>query len=265
MEKLKNNTKFAVVTGASSGIGLEFAKILASDNYNLLLVSRDKDQLSSISKDLEQTYNVDVNFMSLDLSNIDSSEKLWQKVENKHIDIFINNAGFGDFAEVVDADWLKLESMISLNITTLTRLSQLAAQHMKKAGKGKILNVASIAAFFPGAGMATYYATKAYVLSFSEALSEELNGSGVTVTALCPGPTKSGFAKSASMQKSTLMGGKLPSSKQVAEYGYRALKDGKVVAVHGFSNKVGGHVLTRILPRFMIRKYVKKTNYKRIN
>lgn len=250
--------KFAVVTGASSGIGLEFARLLAADQYDLLIAARDKKELNRVAIELERAYSISVTNLAIDLSEKGSADKLWEATNGKRVDALINNAGFGDFHSLITADWKKLESMIQLNISTLTRLSQLAAIDMKKNKSGHILNVASIASFIPGPGMAAYFATKAYVLSFSEAIAQELKGAGVSVTALCPGPTSSGFSTAANMEKSPLMQGELPTSKDVAGYGYKAMKKGKVLTVHGFKNKITAHVLPRILPRNIIRSTVDK-------
>jgi short-subunit dehydrogenase len=250
--------KFAIITGASSGIGREFANRLAQDNYDLLLVSRDQKDLKNVAAEIQAQFGAKTDYIALDLTADGSIEKLWKRVGSKNVQVLINNAGFGDLSPVVKADWAKLQNMITLNISALTQLSQLAAQSMKRERTGCILNVASIAAFIPGPGMATYYATKAYVLSFSEALSQELSGSGVSVTALCPGPTKTHFAESAGADKSGLFTGNIPTAADVAAYGYKAMLAGKVVAVHGFKNKLSALVLPRLLPRFIIRKAVSK-------
>jgi short-subunit dehydrogenase len=249
--------KFAVVTGASSGIGLEFAKILASKNYDLLICSRDKKELDKIATKLQLKNKIKVDVSALDLSDTNSVVKLWSRVKDKKVDVFINNAGFGDLHQVVDADANKLVSMINLNVTSLTLLSKHAAEHMVKNKNGKILNVASIAAFFPGPGMAVYYATKAYVLSFSEALSEELKGTGVSVSALCPGPTKTHFAETADADKTNLFSGNIPTASEVARYGIESMENNKVVAIHGIKNKIQVQS-TRIVSRAFIRKLVKK-------
>jgi len=250
--------KLAIITGASGGIGREFANQLAKDKYDLIIVSRDKKELENVAAEIHTDFGAKVECIALDLTEDDAVEKLWEHVGTRNVHTLINNAGFGDLSPVVAADFAKLQSMITLNISAVTQLSQLAAQRMKSEGTGQILNVASIAAFIPGPGMATYYATKAYVLSFSEALSEELKGTGVSVTALCPGPTKTHFAQSAGAEKSGLFSGNIPTAAAVAEYGYNAMKDGKVVAVHGFKNKISSLVMPRLLPRFIIRKVVNK-------
>lgn len=245
--------KYAVVTGGSGGIGLAFAELLASDGYDLLLTARDKNRLKKVSDNLEKTYNVSVKYTALDLSQKTAADKLWREAADRNVDVLINNAGFGDYGNVVDADWEKLEKMIELNITALTRLSQLAASSMVKQGSGKIVNVASIAAFFPGAKMATYYATKAYVLSFSEALSVELNKTGVSITALCPGPTATDFQQNANAKGVSLFKGNIPTAEQVAAYGYNAMKNGKVIAVPGLKNKLFTAI---VLPRSWKRNIV---------
>ena len=250
--------KLAIITGASGGIGREFANQLAQDDYDLVLVARDKKELENAAAELHREFGASSEIIPLDLTENDAVSQLWDAIGKRNVHVLINNAGFGDLSPVIDADWDKLQNMIILNISALTELSQLAAQKMSTEGTGKILNVASIAAFIPGPGMATYYATKAYVLSFSEALATELEGSGVTVTALCPGPTKTKFAESAGADKSGLFSGNIPTASDVASYGYQAMKDGKVVAVHGFKNKLSALVMPRLFPRFIVRKAVNK-------
>jgi len=248
--------KLAIVTGASSGIGRELANQLALDDHDLLLVSRDKKELAIVAAEIHAEYSVKADYIALDLTDRDAVQKLWKHIGDKNVHVLINNAGFGDMSPVLSADWATLQNMITLNVSALTQLSQLTAQSMKREGSGAILNVASIAAFIPGPGMATYYATKAYVLSFSEALSQELAGSGITVTTLCPGPTKTHFAKSAGADTSGLFSGNIPTAADVAAYGYTSMKKGKVVAVHGLKNKLSALILPRLLPRFVIRKVV---------
>ncbi|MDQ3158937.1 MAG: SDR family oxidoreductase [bacterium] len=245
--------KIALVTGASSGIGLEFAKILAANDYDLILVARNKSELDKVAKTLPTTTTT----VAVDLSTKGSADHVWKYVKGD-IDFVINNAGFGDLEDIDKADWKKLEAMIDLNIETLTRLSQLASIKMKKQGSGHILNVASTAAFAPGPRMATYYATKAYVLSFTEAIAEELKGTGVTVTALCPGPTQSNFAKQANASRSGIFSGKLPTAHDVALYGYLSAMKGKVVAVHGLKNKLSALVLPRLVSRALLRRAVER-------
>lgn len=250
--------KTALITGASSGIGLELAKIFAANNMNLILVARNENKLNELKKELER-FKVSIHLLALDLSKTDSSQLVFDycSKQNLNVDILINNAGFGDFGMFANSIWKKQEEMITLNMQTLTHLTHLFLPSMIKNKYGKILNVASTAAFQPGPLMSVYYATKAYVLSFSEALSNELEGSGVTVTVLCPGPTESGFQNAADMKDSKLVKGrKLPTSKEVADYAYKALMNGKVIAIHGLLNSLMATAI-RFTPRSVARKLVR--------
>jgi short-subunit dehydrogenase len=211
--------KTALITGSTSGIGYELAYIHAKQGGNLVLVARSKDKLEQIKKDLENKYKIDVYVIDKDLSIKDSAKSVYDEIIDKNItvDYLINNAGFGDYGFFNERDWGKLERMINLNITALTQLTKLFINDMIKRRDGKIMNVASTAAFQSGPTMAVYYATKAYVLSFSEAINNEVKNSGVIVTTLCPGATQSGFQEAASLQESRLIKGrKLPTSKEVA-------------------------------------------------
>ena len=252
-------SKYAVITGASSGIGLEFTKLLAADGYDMLIAARDGKALRKIAKELAAEYKTKATPLTIDLSAPGAAVKLWRKLGTQKVDVFINNAGFGDYADVIDADPATIDRMIALNITTLTQLSRLAAIAMKKRKSGSIVNVASILSFVPSPHNAVYGATKSYVLSFSEALSEELKGTGVSVTALCPGPTRTGFAAAARMDKSSVMqSSRLPTGKDVAVFGYEAMKQQKVVAVHGAQTKFVSLVATRILTRSAIRRIIER-------
>jgi len=247
----------ALITGATSGIGLEFAKILAAQGYDLFLIASSKQ----MPKDVDLS-SVRVDYLSIDLSAPGSAKKVQQAVKNADlsIDILINNAGFGDFALFKDADIDKLTSMMHLNMTTLTELTHLFLPHMLAQRSGRILNVASTASFIPGPYMSVYYATKHYVLAFSEAIAEELSQSGVTVTALCPGPTRSNFGDTSHANKSPLFKGRdLPSSADVALFGYRSMMNGKRVAVHGFYNRLTV-MMSRFVPRSFVTRYVAKTS-----
>jgi len=249
----------ALITGASNGIGLELAKIHASKGDNLILVARSINKLNDLKSELENKYKVQVYIIVKDLSLPNSAKEVYDEIVEKKIEVdyLINNAGFGDFGLFVNLDWNKTEQMINLNITTLAYFTKLFATEMIKKGKGKIMNVASTASFQPGPTMAVYYATKAFVLHFSEAINNELRDKGVTVTALCPGPTESGFQDAASMQESKLVKGKkFPTSKDVAEYGYKAMMKGKVVAIHGIKNYLMANSV-RFSPRSLVVKIVR--------
>ncbi|OYU97351.1 MAG: short-chain dehydrogenase [Bacteroidetes bacterium B1(2017)] len=254
----------ALITGASNGIGLELAKIHASKGGNLVLVARNKAKLDELKEELEKQYNVSVYTIGKDLSEPNSAQTVYNETNanNIQIDYLINNAGFGDFGMFVDTDWNKELQMINLNITTLTQFTKLYIQDMVKRGSGKIMNVASTAAFQPGPTMAVYFATKAYVLSFSEAIGNEVSDKGVTVTSLCPGATESGFQAAAAMEESNLVKGKkLPSSKEVAQYGYAAMLSGKAVAIHGLMNYFLANSV-RFAPRSLVVKLARKIQEK---
>ena len=256
--------KTALITGASSGIGLELAKEFAKNSIDVVLVARNETRLNEIARELSTQYGIRVFVMAIDLSKPDAAAEIFQRVkkENLFIEYLINNAGFGDFGMFCDSDWKKLESMISLNITTLTRFCRLFIGEMKELKQGRIMNVASTAAFQPGPLMAVYYATKAYVLSFSGAISNELKDYGITVTALCPGPTLSGFWDAAVANDSKLVKWKkMPTSAEVAAYGYKAMMKGRSIAIHGCMNRI--MVLSvRFSPRKMVIAIVRKMSEK---
>jgi short-subunit dehydrogenase len=250
----------ALITGASNGIGLELAKVHASKGGNLVLVARNKSKLDELKTELENQYKVKVYVIGKDLSINNSAQEVYDETtqHNIQIDYLINNAGFGDFGMFTETDWNKELQMINLNITTLTQFTKLYLQDMVKRGSGKIMNVASTAAFQSGPMMAVYFATKAYVLSFSEAIDNEVSDKGVTVTSLCPGATESGFQAVAAMEESYLVKGrKLPTSKEVAEYGYDAMLKGKTVAIHGFMNWIMANSV-RFTPRALVVKITRK-------
>jgi short-subunit dehydrogenase len=246
----------ALITGSSNGIGLELAKVHASKGGNLVLVARNKAKLDELKVELERQYKITVYTIGKDLSLPHAAQEVYDEIKSQQIqiDYLVNNAGFGDFGMFVETDWNKELQMINLNITTLTHFTKLYVRDMVKRGSGKILNVASTAAFQSGPTMAVYYATKAYVLSFSEALDNEVSNKGVSVTTLCPGPTESGFQAAAAMEESNLVKGKkLPSSREVAEYGYASMMKGKTVAIHGMMNYLMANSV-RFLPRALVVK-----------
>ncbi len=249
----------ALITGASSGIGLELAKLFAQNKQNLILVARSTDKLTQLSNDLKSKYGIDVHVLSKDLSNYNAVKEIFDYTKQQNISIthLVNNAGFGDFGFFIESNWAKQEQMINLNITALTYLTHLFLPEMKNNKFGKVLNVASTAAFQPGPTMSVYYATKAYVLHFSEAIANELEGTGITVTALCPGATESGFQTLAAMEESKLVKGKkLPTSEEVAQYGYRAMNKGKKVVIHGVMNYIMANSI-RFTPRALVLKVVR--------
>ncbi|MBX9783853.1 MAG: SDR family oxidoreductase [Chitinophagaceae bacterium] len=251
--------KTALITGASSGFGAEFAKEFAKDKHNLILVARGVDKMNALAETIRNQYNVDVKVTGKDLSKTEDVKALYDELQqqNIHIDYLVNNAGFGDFGFFHESDWSKQEQMINVNITALTYLTRLFVPLMIKNGYGKVLNVASSAAFQPGPTMSVYYATKAFVLSFSEAISNELNGTGVTVTCLCPGAAESGFQSAAAMEESKLVKGKkLPTSAEIAAFGYKHMMKGSLTVIPGFMNNIMAQSI-RFTPRKLVLKIVR--------
>jgi short-subunit dehydrogenase len=254
----------ALITGASNGIGLELAKIHASKGDDLVLVARNKQKLDELKSELEAAHKIKVYTIGKDLSLPNAAKEVYDETTRQHISInyLINNAGFGDFGMFAETDWNKELQMINLNITALTHFTKLYLQDMVKRRSGKIMNVASTAAFQSGPTMAVYFATKAYVLSFSEAVNNEVSDINITVTALCPGPTESGFQAAAALEDSKLFKGKnIPSSKTVAEFGYRSMMSGKTVAIHGLVNSILANFV-RIMPRALVVKVTRKMQEK---
>lgn len=230
--------KTALITGASSGLGKEFAKQLAEQDYNLVIVARRENLLKDLARKLSQ---VKVNIYAIDLTAENAVENLIKYLSDEKIfiHVLINNAGFGDYARFDQADIGKLQNMIDLNVKVLTDLMYYISQQMIRRQSGYILNIASTAAFQPGPMMATYFATKHYVLALSEAVAHEWKNEGVKVCALCPGPTKTEFFDHADMNNSTMMKSiKLPSAEEVSKFGLEFMFKGKSLAVHGFLNNL---------------------------
>jgi len=253
--------KVALVTGATSGIGYELAKVLAREGYALVLVARDGRRLGERAREFERSFGTPVRILPMDLSLPQGPARIFQRLrsEGVAVDVLVNNAGFGTNGPFLKADLESQAGMIALNVAALTRLTRLFLPGMAERGSGKILNVASTAAFQPGPMMAVYYATKAYVLSFSEALAEELSGTGVTVTALCPGPTATEFSQRANMKNSRLFSAFVMEAAKVAEIGYRAMLRGRPVVVAGLRNRLGAFSV-RFSPRGLVAKIVRKLN-----
>ena len=248
----------ALITGASSGIGLELARVFAEHRHDIVLVARGEARLQALAAELQKK-GVHAHVIVADLSAPGAVKAVVDRVRDLalEIDVLVNNAGYGVYGPFLDTSLDAELSMIQVNIVALTELAKRLLPAMVARKRGKILNVASTAAFLPGPLMAVYYATKAYVLSFSEAIANELEGTGVTVTALCPGPTASGFQAAASLEESRLVAGKtLPTSREVAEAGYDALMRGTRVYVPGLSNKLTVQ-LPRLFPRAVITKVVR--------
>ena len=231
----------ALVTGASSGIGLELARLFAKGGHDLILVARNEAKLNELSLYLGKMYRCNVEVIPADLSQPEVPDALVDELAKRGltVDVLVNNAGFGENKLFAQQDMRRVMEMIQLNMTTLTQLTRLVLPQMLAAKKGRILNVASTAAFLPGPLMAVYYASKAYVLSFSQAIANELKGTGVTVTALCPGPTRTGFATAAGVTNTNLFNAPgVMEAAPVAEAGYHGCMRGKAVVIPGLLNKV---------------------------
>ncbi len=236
--------KVALVTGGSSGIGYEFAKILASKGHDLILVARGKEELADAQKRLVEEFSVEVETIEMDLSQAGSAQALHNRVKNKDVGVLINNAGFGHLGNLIDDDLAVNQSMAHLNMITVMELLHFFGARFKQRGGGKILNTASVAAFIPGPRQPVYYASKAFVRSLGRSLAGDLKGTGVTVTTLHPGATKTKFWQRAGAG----FFGSGASAEDVAKTGYRAMMAGKVEVVHGFWNKLFVGWLLRLLP-----------------
>jgi short-subunit dehydrogenase len=251
--------KTALITGASNGIGYELASIHAEHGDDLVVVARTKCKLDVLKTTLEKRFGIAVVTIDKDLSVQGAAEEVYQEVSSRNItvDYLINNAGFGDVALFAESDWSKQQRMINLNILALTHLSRLFLPGMLSRKSGRILNVASTASFQPGPTMAVYFATKSFVLSFSEAINNEVREYGVTVTALCPGSTESGFHAAALGEGRHKRERNLPPAREVAEFGYKSMMKGKAVAIPGIMNSIMA-TSVRFIPRSIVVKAARK-------
>lgn len=254
--------KTALITGASNGIGKELAYLMAQDRINLILVARSKDKLQEIATEIKNKYSVEVEVIQSDLSDPKSVHIIYDMVVSKgiNLDILVNNAGFGDLDKFSIEKLKKYENMLNLNILALTQLTALFSEKMKQQKTGHILNVASTAAFQPLPYFSVYAATKAYVLSFSEALHYELKNYGIKVSVLCPGPTDTGFAQAADIKSAAMFDEKKGgmSAQKVAQIAYRKMKTGKMTIVTGFLNKLNAYLSPKMPARCFIPKLMEK-------
>lgn len=254
-----------LVTGASDGIGLELARIAAAHREDVVLVARRESTLRDLAKELEQQHGVRAHVVPADLGQPGAATEVAARVAALGVDVdhLVNNAGFGIYGRFVETA-LDIElQILQVNIVALTELTKRLVPGMVARGRGRILNIASTAAFLPGPLMAVYYASKAYVLSFSEAIANELAGTGVTVTALCPGPTASGFQKTAHLEGSKLVAGmRLATSRDVAQVGFDAMVAGTRIVVPGVRNKLVSQ-MPRLLPRRMVARLVRRAQERR--
>ena len=252
-----NNT--ALITGASSGIGLELAKLHARQGGDLILVARSQDKLESLKQELEAEHAVKVTVITQDLSQSDAADRVFSQTQamGLEVDILINNAGFGGHGLFNSRDLTAEKAMIQVNVAALTSLTHLYLQGMVARNRGRILNVSSTASFMPGPLQAVYYATKAYVTSFSQAIAEEVAGNNVTVTALCPGPVATGFVAAADLHGVAVFE-QSKSAKSVAECGYKAMIRGELVAFNETKLKFLLNWVVPFLPRKLVLKVSRK-------
>lgn len=240
----------ALVTGASNGIGLELAHCAARDGHDLVITARRQDALDALAGELASRYRVAVQVVADDLADPAAAGRILARIE-RPIDVLVNNAGFGAWSDVADTDAQVLDEMVEVNVAAVTRLARAVLPGMLERGRGGILNVASLAGFFPGPGAAVYYATKHYVLAFSESLGGEVADRGVTVTALCPGPVATGFAERADLDLDAMRGMAVMDARTCAEIGWRGFRAGKAVVVPGTGLKAMS-ALPRLMPRRML-------------
>lgn len=256
MEKMKN---VALITGASSGIGKELAIIHASKKRDLVLVARREEELNALKEELVKNYGVKVEIMPMDLMAPHSAKKVFDLLKEKEIEVeyLINNAGLGGYGKFHERDLKKELDMIQLNITSLTELTHLILPEMVKRKSGKILNTASSAGFLPGPLQSVYYATKAYVVSFSQGIAQEVKGSGVTVSALCPGPVRTEFEKAAGMEGSGLFE-KSATAISTAVKGYNGMENGKLIIITDNTLNFAINWLLPFVPRKTVLRLVEK-------
>lgn len=250
-----------LITGASSGIGLELAKLFAADNSNLVLVARREEKLNHLATDLREKHDVEVQVVAKDLAHPIAAVEIHDALKSNgtQVDVVVNNAGFGAVGQFAELDTERQVDMVQVNVTALTHLTRLLLPDMLERRRGGILNVGSTAAFQAGPGMAVYYATKAYVLSLTEALHEELLGTGLKVTCLAPGPTETEFGADSGIDSSLLFKFGIKDAKRVAKSGYVGFRRGKAIVIPGLKNKLGAFGV-RLGPRWLVRKIVTRLN-----
>jgi len=249
----------ALITGASSGIGLEFARAFAAGGFDLVLVAPGEDKLKALAAEVSARETINARVLAADLGEVGAAARIFARLQSDgtKIDVLVNNAGFGARGIFATLPRERQLEMVQVNVVALTDLTRLFLPDMLQRRRGRILNVASVAGFQPGPYMAVYYATKAYVLSLSEALSKELSGSGVTVTCLCPGPTETGFAAAADLEGSLLFRLAVANARDVARAGYDAAMAGKRLVVPGFLNRFAVFAV-RVAPRGLVLSLIKR-------
>lgn len=249
-----------LITGATTGIGYELAKLYAKDENNLILVARNEDRLKEVKDELS-LYNINIYTIALDLSEDNSCEKVLEYVNknNLSVDILINNAGVGSFGYLSEIEMEKELKLIDINIRALTELTKIFLPAMIEHGEGSIMNVASTAAFCAGPKMATYYASKSYVLNFTEALYEEVKGKNIKISCLCPGLVRTSFQEKSGIKKKESAKKALMTPKEVAKIAYKDFKKGKLIIIPGFKNKII-IIVNKFMPRSLSRKIILMMN-----
>lgn len=248
-------TNVTLITGATGGIGRELAELFARDGHDLLLTGRDAARLDALAARLRERHGVRVETVTLDLAEEGTAGRLHAAAKERGlvVDHLVNNAGFGDWTGLLDADWSRQHAMMRVNMEAVAELSYRFGRDMREAGRGRILNIASVASMMAGPWMAMYFASKAFVRSLSEALAHELRGTGVTVTCVCPGPTSTGFEKASRMAGRNFFTMTRPAdARALARFAYRAMLRGRTLAYHGpltLLGAVGEHLLPRVAAR----------------
>jgi short-subunit dehydrogenase len=260
---MSKSGRTALITGASAGLGREFARLAARDGHDVVLVARRKDRLQELAHELEGAHGVVATVIDADLADPAAPQAVVERTcaAGIVVDFLINNAGFGSHGAYAQSDFARQSEMVDVNIRALMALTHRYLPKMLARRSGRILNVASLAGFVPGPYMATYYASKAFVLSFTEAVATEVRGTGVTVTASCPGPVATEFGAVANSDRTNLLRSGAADAVSVARHGYQAMMAGKVVAVPGFKNKLTT-LLVRLGPRSAVRTAARWMNKK---
>jgi len=254
--EIMTNIPYTLITGASRGIGKELAVEAAKDGRHLILVAHHQQPLEEVAQMLTSHYGGVVEILVQDLRKPGAASTIYTELTGRglHIDALINNAGLGDYGAFGTSDPQRLHDMLTVNMVALTELTRLLLPDLLKQQHARIMNVASVAGFLPGPFMSVYFATKHYVLAFSEGLREELGGSSVVVTALCPPPVNTAFVQGAHIAKGNYMATTTFTAEVVARYGYRAMKQGKAVAVYSLRYQLLTALVVRLTPRFVLRK-----------
>jgi len=256
-------TETVLITGASSGIGLELAKCFAADKSNLILVARNTAAMAALATELRREHQIEVHIITADLALPASPQKIFDELKGRGtvVDVLVNNAGFGLHGEFSELPLRRQLEMVQVNVTALVALTGLFLPGMVARRRGGILNVGSVAGYFPGPRMAVYFSTKAFVRSFSDGLVEELRGTGVTVTNLAPGPTETNFSTVARGHfRRQVASDKKMSATTVARFGYQQFRRGKSEAIPGKTNWLLAHLVAKFIPRSLIRQLVGKYN-----